>query len=114
MSASFKTPQVSRETLILRRANERTRRQAMRIGVGLPAAIPGVPGRAVGDWAAAVEYHGFRSIGVIDRLVYDSLDPLVALSAAAARTEHVELLTTVLNVPWRRNAVVLAKQLASL
>jgi alkanesulfonate monooxygenase SsuD/methylene tetrahydromethanopterin reductase-like flavin-dependent oxidoreductase (luciferase family) len=53
-------------------------------------------------------------VGVIDRLVYDNVDPLVALAAAAARTEHVELFTTVLNVPWRRNAVVLAKQLASL
>jgi alkanesulfonate monooxygenase SsuD/methylene tetrahydromethanopterin reductase-like flavin-dependent oxidoreductase (luciferase family) len=86
----------------------------MRIGLGLPAAIPGVPGRAVGDWAAAAEEHGFSSVGVIDRLVYDNLDPLVALAVAAARTRHVELLTTVLNVPWRRNAIVLAKQLASL
>jgi alkanesulfonate monooxygenase SsuD/methylene tetrahydromethanopterin reductase-like flavin-dependent oxidoreductase (luciferase family) len=46
--------------------------------------------------------------------VYDNLDPLVALAVASARTQRVELLTTVLNVPWRRNAVVLAKQLASL
>ncbi|MPY91972.1 MAG: LLM class flavin-dependent oxidoreductase [Acidimicrobiia bacterium] len=86
----------------------------MRIGIGLPAAIPGAPGCAVGQWAAAAEASGFESVGVIDRLVYDNLDPLVALAAAAARTERVELLTTVLNVPWRRNAVVLAKQLASL
>lgn len=86
----------------------------MRIGVGLPAAIPSVPGRATGDWAAAAERYGFESVGVIDRLVYDNLDPLVALAVAAARTERLELLTTVLNVPWRRNAVVLAKQLASL
>jgi alkanesulfonate monooxygenase SsuD/methylene tetrahydromethanopterin reductase-like flavin-dependent oxidoreductase (luciferase family) len=86
----------------------------MRIGIGLPAAIPGAPASAVGEWAAAAEASGFESVGVIDRLVYDNLDPLVALAVAAARTERVELLTTVLNVPWRRNAVVLAKQLASL
>jgi alkanesulfonate monooxygenase SsuD/methylene tetrahydromethanopterin reductase-like flavin-dependent oxidoreductase (luciferase family) len=86
----------------------------MRIGIGLPAAIPGAPASAVGEWAAAAEASGFESISVIDRLVYDNLDPLVALAVAAARTERVELLTTVLNVPWRRNAVVLAKQLASL
>jgi alkanesulfonate monooxygenase SsuD/methylene tetrahydromethanopterin reductase-like flavin-dependent oxidoreductase (luciferase family) len=85
----------------------------MKIGIGLPAAIPGAPGHAVGDWAATAERLGFESVGVIDRLVYDNLDPLVALAVAAARTERVELLTTVLNVPWRRNAVVLAKQLAS-
>lgn len=85
----------------------------MRIGIGLPSAIPGAAGDEVAAWAATAEDHGFASVGVIDRLVYDSLDPLVALAAAAARTERVELLTTVLNVPWRRNAVVLAKQLAS-
>jgi alkanesulfonate monooxygenase SsuD/methylene tetrahydromethanopterin reductase-like flavin-dependent oxidoreductase (luciferase family) len=33
--------------------------------------------------------------------------------AAAARTEHVELFTTVLNVGWRGNPVLFAKQMAS-
>lgn len=46
--------------------------------------------------------------------MYDNLDPLIALAAAAARTERAELMTTVLTVPYRQNAVVLAKQLASL
>jgi alkanesulfonate monooxygenase SsuD/methylene tetrahydromethanopterin reductase-like flavin-dependent oxidoreductase (luciferase family) len=85
----------------------------MRIGMGLPAAVPEADVTALGEWAATAERLGFCSLGVIDRLVYDNLDPLVALAAAAARTERVELLTTVLNVPYRQNAVVLAKQLAS-
>jgi alkanesulfonate monooxygenase SsuD/methylene tetrahydromethanopterin reductase-like flavin-dependent oxidoreductase (luciferase family) len=67
----------------------------------------------MGPWAAEAERLGFRSVSVIDRLVYDNLDPLVALAAAAARTERVELLTTVLNVGYRNNPVVLAKQLGS-
>jgi alkanesulfonate monooxygenase SsuD/methylene tetrahydromethanopterin reductase-like flavin-dependent oxidoreductase (luciferase family) len=86
----------------------------MRIGIGLPAAIPDVDAAAVGEWAVAAERLGFASVSVIDRLVYDSLDPLIALAAAAARTGRVELMTTVLNAPLRRNAVVLAKQLGSL
>ncbi|MHA6623350.1 LLM class flavin-dependent oxidoreductase [Pseudonocardia sp. DLS-67] len=86
----------------------------MKIGMGLPAAVPEADVTALGEWAATAERLGFRSLGVIDRLVYDNLDPLVALAAAAARTERVELLTTVLNVPYRQNAVVLAKQLASI
>lgn len=86
----------------------------MRIGVGLPAAIPGSPGSDVGRWAKKAEDLGFSSVGVIDRLVYDNLDPIVALAAAAATTERVELITTVLNIAYRRNALVLAKQLASL
>lgn len=85
----------------------------MRIGIGLPAAVPGTPGAAVGQWAAEAERLGFQSVGVIDRLVYENLDPLVALGAAAARTERIELMTTVLNVAWRGNPVLLAKQLAS-
>ena len=85
----------------------------MRIGIGLPAAVPGVAGPTVAWWAGEAERLGFRSVSVLDRLVYDNLDPLVALGVAAACTERVELLTTVLNVGYRRNWVVLAKQLAS-
>jgi alkanesulfonate monooxygenase SsuD/methylene tetrahydromethanopterin reductase-like flavin-dependent oxidoreductase (luciferase family) len=85
----------------------------MRIGIGLPAAVPGVDATSIGDWAETAERAGFASVGVIDRLVYDNLEPLTALAAAAARTERVELLTTVLNVGWRANPVLLAKQMAS-
>jgi alkanesulfonate monooxygenase SsuD/methylene tetrahydromethanopterin reductase-like flavin-dependent oxidoreductase (luciferase family) len=67
----------------------------------------------IGDWAAEAERAGFDSVGVIDRLVYDNLEPLTALAAASARTEQIELLTTVLNVGWRANPVLLAKQMAS-
>ncbi|TDW91577.1 LLM class flavin-dependent oxidoreductase [Kribbella sp. VKM Ac-2566] len=85
----------------------------MRVGIGLPAAVPGVDARRLGGWAAAAEEAGFDAVGVIDRLVYDNLEPLTALAAAAARTSRVELVTTVLNIGWRNNAVLLAKQLAS-
>jgi alkanesulfonate monooxygenase SsuD/methylene tetrahydromethanopterin reductase-like flavin-dependent oxidoreductase (luciferase family) len=85
----------------------------VRIGIGLPAAVPGADMTKLGQWAADSEHAGFDAVGVIDRLVYDNLDPLVALAVAAARTERVELLTTVLNLGWRKNPVLLAKQLAS-
>ena len=85
----------------------------MRIGIGLPAAVPGTDMTTIGEWAAAGERAGFQSVGVIDRLVYDNLEPLVALAVAAAGTHRVELLTTVLDVGWRNNPVLLAKQLAS-
>jgi alkanesulfonate monooxygenase SsuD/methylene tetrahydromethanopterin reductase-like flavin-dependent oxidoreductase (luciferase family) len=67
----------------------------------------------IARWAAEAEEAGFESVGVIDRLVYDNLDPLTALAAAAAGTSRIELTTTVLNVCWRGNAVLLAKQLSS-
>jgi alkanesulfonate monooxygenase SsuD/methylene tetrahydromethanopterin reductase-like flavin-dependent oxidoreductase (luciferase family) len=85
----------------------------MRIGIGLPAAVPGVDATTIGDWAEEAERAGFAALGVIDRLVYDNLEPLTALAAAAARTRRVELVTTVLNVGWRANPVLLAKQMAT-
>jgi alkanesulfonate monooxygenase SsuD/methylene tetrahydromethanopterin reductase-like flavin-dependent oxidoreductase (luciferase family) len=85
----------------------------MNVGIGLPAAVPEVDATTIGDWAAEAELAGFASVGVIDRLVYDNLEPLTALAAAAARTERIELLTTVLTVGWRANPVLLAKQMAS-
>jgi alkanesulfonate monooxygenase SsuD/methylene tetrahydromethanopterin reductase-like flavin-dependent oxidoreductase (luciferase family) len=85
----------------------------MRVGIGLPAAVPDADMTQIGAWAAEAERAGFHSVGVIDRLVYDNLDPLTALSAAAACTSRVELVTTVVNVCWRNNPVVLAKQLSS-
>jgi alkanesulfonate monooxygenase SsuD/methylene tetrahydromethanopterin reductase-like flavin-dependent oxidoreductase (luciferase family) len=85
----------------------------MRVGIGLPAAVPWAVATEIGAWAAESERLGFESLGVIDRLVYDNLDPLIALAAAAARTERVELITTVLNVGYRKDAVALAKQIAS-
>lgn len=48
----------------------------MRTGIGLPAAVPDTDMSEIGDWAAEAERAGFASVGVIDRLVYDNLDPL--------------------------------------
>lgn len=79
----------------------------------MPAAVSDVDATTIGAWAAAAEEAGFASVGVIDRLVYDNLEPLVALAAAAACTRRVELLTTVLNVGWRANPALMAKQIAS-
>lgn len=86
----------------------------MKIGIGLPVAVPGRAAEETAQWAAESERLGFHSLGSIDRLVYDNLEPLVALAAAAAVTERVELFTAVLNVGWRNNSVLLAKQLASI
>ncbi|HEY3238150.1 MAG TPA: LLM class flavin-dependent oxidoreductase, partial [Acidimicrobiia bacterium] len=94
----------------------------MRIGVGLPTSTPGVggvpdkPGRRgpeLVEWARRAEEGPFTSLGVVDRLVYDCTDPLVALAAAAAVTSRVRLVTMVVIGPIRP-AAVLAAQAASL
>jgi alkanesulfonate monooxygenase SsuD/methylene tetrahydromethanopterin reductase-like flavin-dependent oxidoreductase (luciferase family) len=85
----------------------------MKIGIGLPAAVPGVATATLVRWAQQAEGHGFDALGVVDRLVYANHEPLMALAAAAAVTERIELVTDVLIGPIRTTAL-LAKQVATL
>ena len=85
----------------------------MDIGIGLPATTPGVQGQFLLDWASRAETERFSSLGIIDRLVYPSFEPLVTLAAVAGRTHHIRLMTTILIAPLR-GAGMLAKQVSSL
>jgi alkanesulfonate monooxygenase SsuD/methylene tetrahydromethanopterin reductase-like flavin-dependent oxidoreductase (luciferase family) len=85
----------------------------MEVGVGLPTTTPGADGPAVLEWARQAEAGPFASLGVLDRMVYPSVEPFAALSAAAAVTSRVRLVTMVVIGPLR-NTVLLAKQAASL
>lgn len=84
----------------------------MRIGIGLPTSTPGATGEGLLTWAQRAEEGPFTSLGVVDRLVYDSYDPLVALAAAGAVTRRITLCTMIAITPMRRTAI-LAKQAAS-
>jgi alkanesulfonate monooxygenase SsuD/methylene tetrahydromethanopterin reductase-like flavin-dependent oxidoreductase (luciferase family) len=84
------------------------------VGIGLPSTIPGVRREQVLEWARRAEVHGFSSLGTIDRLVYDNVESLIALAAAAAVTERIRLATTILIAPYRINGALLAKQAASI
>lgn len=86
----------------------------MDVGIGLPNAVVGTKGAELVEFARRAEAAGFSSLGTIDRTVYPNYDPLVALAAAGAVTERIKLATTILIVPKRQNAVLLAKQAASI
>jgi alkanesulfonate monooxygenase SsuD/methylene tetrahydromethanopterin reductase-like flavin-dependent oxidoreductase (luciferase family) len=85
----------------------------MRVGVGLPNTNPGLDGRLIVDWARMAEAGPFSSLGVLDRIAYDSIDPLITLATAAAATSKISLATMVVIGPLR-SAALLAKQVASL
>jgi alkanesulfonate monooxygenase SsuD/methylene tetrahydromethanopterin reductase-like flavin-dependent oxidoreductase (luciferase family) len=86
----------------------------MDVGIGLPATIPDVAGPTVLEWARRADAAGFKSLGIIDRLVYPNYEPLAALAVAAGVTTRARLVTSVLLAPLRPNAALLAKQAASI
>jgi alkanesulfonate monooxygenase SsuD/methylene tetrahydromethanopterin reductase-like flavin-dependent oxidoreductase (luciferase family) len=86
----------------------------MELGIGLPNAVAGTTGKQLTDWARTAEEAGFNTLGTIDRIVYDSYESIVALSAAAAVTERIRLATDVMLGPLRQNPAMVAKQVLSL
>jgi alkanesulfonate monooxygenase SsuD/methylene tetrahydromethanopterin reductase-like flavin-dependent oxidoreductase (luciferase family) len=85
----------------------------MKVGIGLPNAVPGTSGKDITEFARRAEAQGFNSLGTIDRVLYRNWEPLIALAAAAVVTERIELKTTVMLGPLRLNAVQTAKQALS-
>lgn len=86
----------------------------MDISLGLPTTVPDVDGPALLEFARRADRVGFAGLGVVDRLVYGNYESLVTLAAAAAVTERVRLMSTVLLAAYRGSAALLAKQLATI
>src|SRR2546421_8697539 len=69
-------------------------------------------GATLVEWAKRADAGPFSTVAVLDRLLYDSIDPFAALAAAAAVTERVRLATMIAIGPLRSPAM-LAKQALS-
>jgi alkanesulfonate monooxygenase SsuD/methylene tetrahydromethanopterin reductase-like flavin-dependent oxidoreductase (luciferase family) len=86
----------------------------MKVAIGLPTTIPGAEGHQITEWARRAEAAGFSGLGTIDRLVYPNYESLVALAAAAAVTERIGLITSIVILPYRQNSALVAKQAATI
>jgi alkanesulfonate monooxygenase SsuD/methylene tetrahydromethanopterin reductase-like flavin-dependent oxidoreductase (luciferase family) len=85
----------------------------MELGIGLPNTLTGATSELILSWARQADAGPFASLGVFDRLLYDSFDPLLTLAAAAGLTRRIGLATTIVIGPLRNDAL-LAKQAATL
>ncbi|WP_269855576.1 LLM class flavin-dependent oxidoreductase [Streptomyces sp. RPT161] len=81
----------------------------MEVGLGLPINDPAT----LLTWARRADEGPYRTLGLLDRLVYDNPEPMVTLAALAGATSRVRVQTEVLLVPLR-STVLLAKQCATL
>lgn len=85
----------------------------MQVGVGFPNTLTGVDAELTHSWARRAEAGPFTSLGVFDRVVYDSLDPLSTLAVCAGETEDIRLVTSIIAGPLRSTAL-LGKKAATL
>jgi alkanesulfonate monooxygenase SsuD/methylene tetrahydromethanopterin reductase-like flavin-dependent oxidoreductase (luciferase family) len=84
----------------------------LQVGIGLPNSVPGADARLFEDWARRAEEGPFASLGVVDRMRYDSYEPMALLASVASATTSIELVTMVVIAPLRRTAVF-AREAAS-
>lgn len=85
----------------------------MQVGIGLPNTTPGADGKLLVEWARRADTGPFSTLGVLDRLAYESTDPFAALAASAAVTSRIGLATMVAIGPLR-GLGMLAKEAESL
>lgn len=84
----------------------------MRVGIGLPNAVPGAPRSLIAEWARRADEGTFSSLGVVDRPRYGAYDPLSTLALAATLTKRIGLVTMVVIGPLRDTKLLAAEAAA--
>jgi alkanesulfonate monooxygenase SsuD/methylene tetrahydromethanopterin reductase-like flavin-dependent oxidoreductase (luciferase family) len=85
----------------------------MKIGMTLPTMARGYTRETTVEWCRRIDAGPYNSISAGERVTYHNQDQLVALSAAAALTERVRVIATIVILPMHPVSLV-AKQAATL
>lgn len=85
----------------------------MKIGWSLPTMMAGVDRATVLAWCRRIEADGYSTIGFGERIAYQNLELFSVLSAAAAVTERVRIMSSIVVLPMHSETFV-AKQSTTL
>lgn len=85
----------------------------MKLGMTLPSFVVGCDGPTIREWCRRIEDGPYSSIAVGERVAYGSHEIMTSLAFAAAETERVRLVSTIVVLP-SHDAVRLAKQAATI
>lgn len=85
----------------------------MKIGWSLPTMMSGVDRATMLEWCRRIEDDGYSTIGFGERIAYHNLELFSVLAAAAAVTERVRIMSSIVVLPMHSEAFV-AKQSATL
>jgi alkanesulfonate monooxygenase SsuD/methylene tetrahydromethanopterin reductase-like flavin-dependent oxidoreductase (luciferase family) len=85
----------------------------MEIGLTLPTMIAGVDRSTLLDWSRRIDDGPFSTLALGERIAYPNQEIFVTLAAAAAVTERVRIMATVVILPMH-SAVDVAKKAATL
>lgn len=85
----------------------------MKVGITLPAMVPGAGADTILEWARRADAGPFSSVALGERLLWPGYDLMATLAAAAVLTRRVRLVSTVVVLPLY-SAVAVAKQAATL
>jgi alkanesulfonate monooxygenase SsuD/methylene tetrahydromethanopterin reductase-like flavin-dependent oxidoreductase (luciferase family) len=85
----------------------------MRVSMTLPSMVGGIDRDTILAWCRRIDDGPFHSLAVGERVTFDNTEQWVLLSAAAALTERVRIVPTVVVLP-AHPAALIAKQAATL
>ena len=85
----------------------------MDVGMNLPVMVPGLDRDTILDWSRRIDTGPFSSLAAGERITFPNPELMVTMAAAAAVTERVRLVLTVLVLPMH-SAALKAKEVATL